>query len=138
MVRTSRSRGSDTRRNIDGRSAKKSVQEGKRKGGQANIQPFSTLVNTSLLVPPTYDWNQHCGAIQVTQRTSLIRRPVYNVPRHTITGGSMFKATLDIASEIAHDLNVSRELVWEILKGRKFSSREQMEIEVCKALAELV
>ncbi len=50
----------------------------------------------------------------------------------------MFKATLDVASEIAHDLNVSRELVWEILKGRKFNSREQMEIEVCKALAELV
>ena len=50
----------------------------------------------------------------------------------------MLKATLDIASEIAHDLNVSRELVWEILKGRKFTSREQMEIEVCKALAERV
>lgn len=50
----------------------------------------------------------------------------------------MFKATIDIAAEIAHDLNVSRELVWEILKGRKFNSREHMEIEVCKALAELV
>jgi hypothetical protein len=50
----------------------------------------------------------------------------------------VFKATLDVAAEIAHDLNVSRELVWEILKGRKFESRERMEIEVCKALAELV
>jgi hypothetical protein len=49
----------------------------------------------------------------------------------------MLKATPDVASEIAHDLNVSRELVWEILKGRTFTSREQMEIEVCKALAAL-
>jgi hypothetical protein len=47
----------------------------------------------------------------------------------------MLKPTLDIASEIAHDLNVSRELVWEILRGKSFLSREQMEIAVCKALA---
>lgn len=49
----------------------------------------------------------------------------------------MFKATLDIAAEIAHDLNVSRELVWEIIKGKRYHSREQLEIEVCKALAVL-
>lgn len=50
----------------------------------------------------------------------------------------MLKATLDIASEIAHDLNVSRELVWEIIKGKRYNSREQLEIEVSKALAALV
>jgi len=47
----------------------------------------------------------------------------------------MFKATIDVASEIAHDLNVSRDLVWEIIKGRRYNKREELEIAVCKALA---
>jgi hypothetical protein len=47
----------------------------------------------------------------------------------------MFKATLDTAAEIARDLNLSREIVWEIIKGRRFNSREDLEILVCKALA---
>jgi hypothetical protein len=46
----------------------------------------------------------------------------------------MFKATLDIASEIAHDLNVSREFVWEIIKGTHYDSIEELEIKVCKAI----
>lgn len=50
-------------------------------------------------------------------------------------GGSMFKATLDLAAEIAHDLNLSRELVWEIIKGKRYNTREDLEILVCKALA---
>mgnify|MGYP001586339996 CR=1 FL=1 len=73
----------------------------------------------------------------VSERTNL-RAPVLYYTPSNHGEGTMLKATLDIASEIAHDLNVSRELVWEILKGRKFTSREQMEIEVCKALAQLV
>jgi hypothetical protein len=51
------------------------------------------------------------------------------------TGGIMFKATVEIATEIAHDLNVSRELVWEIIKGKRFHSIEEIEITVCKALS---
>ncbi|MGA9117074.1 MAG: hypothetical protein WB626_09890 [Bacteroidota bacterium] len=47
----------------------------------------------------------------------------------------MFKATLEMASEIAHDLNVSREMVWEIIKGVRFNSRDELEIRVSKALA---
>lgn len=50
-------------------------------------------------------------------------------------GGRMFKATLDLAAEIAHDLNLSRELVWEIIKGKRYNTREDLEILVCKALA---
>jgi hypothetical protein len=73
----------------------------------------------------------------VSERTVLASRVGYHTPNKR-REGTMFKATIDIASEIAHDLNVSRELVWEILKGKRFNSREQMEIEVCKALAETV
>jgi len=47
----------------------------------------------------------------------------------------MFKATLELASEIAHDLNLSRELVWDIIKGKRYNSREELEILVCKSLA---
>jgi predicted DNA-binding protein YlxM (UPF0122 family) len=47
----------------------------------------------------------------------------------------MFKATVDIASEIAHDLNVSREFVWEIIKGTRYNCVEELEIKVCKAIA---
>jgi hypothetical protein len=47
----------------------------------------------------------------------------------------MFKATVEIATEIAHDLNVSRELVWEIIRGKRFNSLEEIEITVCKALS---
>ncbi len=46
----------------------------------------------------------------------------------------MFKATIDIASEIAHDLNVSREFVWEIIEGMRYDSVEELEIRVCKAI----
>jgi hypothetical protein len=46
----------------------------------------------------------------------------------------MFKATIDIASAIAHDLNVSREFVWEIIKGTRYNSVEELEIKVCKAI----
>jgi hypothetical protein len=46
----------------------------------------------------------------------------------------MFKPSIEIASEIAHDLNVSRELVWEIIKGVRYDSVEELEIRVCKAL----
>ena len=47
----------------------------------------------------------------------------------------MFKATIQLAEEIAHDLNVQREEVWEIIKGTRFNNREELEIKVCKALA---
>ena len=47
----------------------------------------------------------------------------------------MFKATVEIASEIAHDLNVSREMVWDIIKGVRYNSVEELEIKVCKALS---
>ena len=47
----------------------------------------------------------------------------------------MFKATVDIATEIAHDLNVTRELVWEVIKGVRYNSIEELEIKVCKAIA---
>lgn len=46
----------------------------------------------------------------------------------------MLRATIEIASSIAHDLNVSRELVWEIIKGMRYSSIEELEIKVSKAL----
>jgi len=46
----------------------------------------------------------------------------------------MFKATVDIASEIAHDLNVSREFVWEIIRGMRYNSIEELEIKVWKAI----
>jgi len=47
----------------------------------------------------------------------------------------MFKATVEIAAEIAHDLNVSRELVWDIIRRMRYDSVEELEIAVCKALA---
>jgi hypothetical protein len=53
---------------------------------------------------------------------------------HKRGGATMFKATIEIAAEIAHDLNVSRELVWEIIKGMRYNSLEELEIKVCKAL----
>ena len=46
----------------------------------------------------------------------------------------MFKATLEIAEEIAHDLNVRREFVWEIIRGVRYESIEDLEIRVCKAI----
>lgn len=46
----------------------------------------------------------------------------------------MLKATIDIATSIAHDLNVSREMVWEIIKGMRYASIEELEIKVSKAL----
>jgi len=46
----------------------------------------------------------------------------------------MIKATLLIAEEIAHDLNVRREFVWEIIKGVRYDSIEDLEILVCKAI----
>ena len=46
----------------------------------------------------------------------------------------MLRATLEIAAAIAHDLNVSRELVWEIIKGVRYSSIDELEIKVSKAL----
>ena len=46
----------------------------------------------------------------------------------------MIKATLQIAEEIAHDLNVRREFVWEIIKGLRYESIEDLEIRVCKAI----
>lgn len=46
----------------------------------------------------------------------------------------MLKATIDIATSIAHDLNVSREIVWEIIKGMRYGSIEELEIKVSKAL----
>jgi hypothetical protein len=46
----------------------------------------------------------------------------------------MFKATLEIATEIAQDLNVRREFVWEIIKGMRYNSVEELEIKVCKAI----
>ncbi len=49
-------------------------------------------------------------------------------------GDIMIKATIEIASAIAHDLNVSREMVWEIIRGMRFGSIEEMEIKVSKAL----
>ncbi len=48
----------------------------------------------------------------------------------------MFKATIDIAEEIAHDLNVRREFVWEIVKGMRYDSVEELEIKVCKAIVQ--
>jgi hypothetical protein len=51
------------------------------------------------------------------------------------TGETMFKATVEIAAEIAHDLNVSRELVWDIIRRMRYDSVEELEIAVCKALA---
>ena len=48
---------------------------------------------------------------------------------------TMFKATLEIATEIAHDLNLRREFVWEIIKGMRYNSVEELEIRVCKAIA---
>lgn len=47
----------------------------------------------------------------------------------------MLKATVDIASEIARDLNVTREFVWEIIKGMRYTVIEELEIKVCKAIA---
>ena len=38
----------------------------------------------------------------------------------------MFEATLEIAEEIAHDLNVRREFVWEIIKGVRYNSVEEL------------
>ncbi len=55
-------------------------------------------------------------------------------PLNTIEGGIMFKATIEIAEEIAHDLNVRREFVWEIIKGMYYNSIEELEIKVCKAI----
>ena len=46
----------------------------------------------------------------------------------------MIKATIEIASAIAHDMNVSREMVWEIIKGMRYASLEELEIKVSKAL----
>ena len=46
----------------------------------------------------------------------------------------MFKATIEIAEEIARDLNVRREFVWEIIKGMRYNSLEELEIRVCKAI----
>ena len=46
----------------------------------------------------------------------------------------MFKVTLEIAEEIAHDLNVRREFVWEIIKWMSYESVEDLEIRVCKAI----
>jgi hypothetical protein len=50
-------------------------------------------------------------------------------------GDIMFKATVEMAAEIARDLNVSRELVWEIIRRMRYDSVEELEIAVCKALA---
>lgn len=47
----------------------------------------------------------------------------------------MFKATIEIATDIAHDLNVSREMVWEIIQGMRYNAIEELEIKVCKALS---
>jgi hypothetical protein len=59
-----------------------------------------------------------------------------SILRVYITWGrfGMFKATVEIATDIAHDLNVSRELVWEIIRGMRYDSIEELEIAVCKAL----
>ena len=46
----------------------------------------------------------------------------------------MFKATIEIAGEIAHDLNVRREFVWRIIKGMCYNSVEELERKVCKAI----
>jgi hypothetical protein len=46
----------------------------------------------------------------------------------------MFKATVELAAEIAHDLNVRREFVWEIIKGMRYNSVEELEIKVSKAI----
>jgi hypothetical protein len=47
---------------------------------------------------------------------------------------AMFKATIEVATDIAHDLNVRREFVWEIIKGMTYNSIEELEIKVCKAI----
>jgi hypothetical protein len=46
----------------------------------------------------------------------------------------MFKASIEVATDIAHDLNVRREFVWEIIKGMTYNSIEELEIKVCKAI----
>jgi energy-converting hydrogenase A subunit M len=48
----------------------------------------------------------------------------------------MFKATRDIASLIAHSLNLTTDEVWDIIKGRRYNSVEELEMAVCKAMAE--
>jgi hypothetical protein len=47
---------------------------------------------------------------------------------------AMFKASIEVATDIAHDLNVRREFVWEIIKGMTYNSIEELEIKVCKAI----
>ena len=54
---------------------------------------------------------------------------------NNLEGKKMFKATIDIAEELAHDLNVRREFVWEIIEGMTYNSIEELEIRVCKAIA---
>jgi hypothetical protein len=56
------------------------------------------------------------------------------LPSQKQGGKPMAKATVDLATEIAHDLNVTREFVWEIIKGMRYNSVEELEIRVCKAI----
>lgn len=48
--------------------------------------------------------------------------------------GTMFKASPEITEEIAHDSNVRREFVWEIIQGVTYNAVEELEITVCKAI----
>ena len=75
------------------------------------------------------DAHQHVPA-----STPEVCSPVLYYSENQQAEGPMLKATIDIATSIAHDLNVSREIVWEIIKGMRYGSIEELEIKVSKAL----
>jgi hypothetical protein len=50
-------------------------------------------------------------------------------------GGTMKEATYDDAIEISRKLNLNKEYVWEIIKGMKYNTLNDLAIAVHKALA---
>ena len=74
------------------------------------------------------------GGQSVLQGTTAVNSQALYCPRINQQEMTMLRATIEIASAIAHDLNVSREIVWEIIKGMRCSSIEELEIKVSKAL----
>jgi hypothetical protein len=47
----------------------------------------------------------------------------------------MFKATREIASILAREFNLCTDDVWDIIKGMKYNTVEDLEMAVCKAMA---
>jgi hypothetical protein len=80
-----------------------------------NIAPCSHLSSCAPVLPIT--WSRS-GSV-------LFRK----------SGGTMKEATFNDAVEISRKLNLNKEYVWEIIKGMKYNTLNDLAIAVHKALA---